>query len=244
MTKPSLLIVAASLIGCSGSKGATGEMPDLAPPSTAIVGQHGQVVDYFSLMPLSGFTVTDGTNTTTTDADGKWVLPAPMDVDLAPTVTGPSYSMLQLAMAKAVSTDVDLGFITIPSTDTFTTELNILGADTTKALVQVIIIPTGSCTSVAGGTLTVTSPANAAVAYFSTAALPLATQFYDTKQHRPSAVVYNIDPGATLEVTMNHPTCKLSAAGTPYAGAVYEGVAKMAPSQPGANNAAIVLLAE
>ena len=197
MRKPYFVLVAAALIGCGGSSGNGTTAPDMTPAmNPTIVGQHGQVVDYFSLMPLAGFTVADGENTTTTDAQGNWVLPAPMDVDLAPTVTGPSYSTLQLAKARAAASDVNLGPITIPSNDTFNTELNILGADTTKALVQVIIVPTGACTSVAGGTLTISKPADAAIAYFSPQALPLATQIYDTKDHRPSAVVYNIDPNA------------------------------------------------
>ncbi len=167
-----------------------------------------------------------------------------MDVALAPTVTGPSYSMVQLAKAQAAGTDVDLGPIAIPSTASFATELSLLTADQTKALVQVIIIPTGSCTSVAGGTLTVTSPADASVAYFSASGLPVDIKFNDTTAHRPSAVVYNLDPSATLAVTMNHPTCKLSATGAVFDGAAYEGVAKLTPVEPGDNCSVLVLLAE
>ncbi len=246
MTKPLLLLAAAlGVVGCGGSKGATGT-PDLAMSSAdaGIDGQHGRVVDYFNLTPLVGFTVTDGSNTTTTDADGRFVLPAPMDTSLAPVIIGPSYSTLHLAQAHAAGSDVDLGPITMPSSATYMTELSLLNADSSKGLVQVIIIPTGACTSVAGGTLTVTSPAGAAVAYFSPSGFPLATQFYDTMSHRPSAVVYNIELGSTLAVTMSHPSCKLSAVGTSYNGAVYDGVATLAPAEPGDNNSVLVLLAE
>lgn len=245
MTKPYWLLVAAGLLGCGGGNGTTRTAPDLAPPATdaGIVGQHGRVIDYFNLTPLAGFTVTDGSNSTTTDANGEFVLPAPMDVDLAPIVTGPKYSTLQLARARAAAADVDLGPITIPSSSTFMSELSIINADQTKALVQVVIIPTGACTSVAGGTLTVTSPPGAAVAYFSASGFPVGTQMVDTMQHRPAAVVYNVEPGASLEVALTHPTCKLSAAGTAFAGAVYSGV-KLSPTEPGDNNSAMVLLAE
>ncbi|HEX6837344.1 MAG TPA: hypothetical protein VF334_12270, partial [Polyangia bacterium] len=195
------------------------------------------------LTPLAGFSVTDGNNTTTTDANGEFVLPAPMDVELAPIVTGPKYSTLQLARVKAAAADVELGPITIPSSSTFMSEMSIINADQSKALVQVVIIPTGACTSVAGGTLTVTSPPGAAVAYFSASGFPVGMQMVDTMQHRPSAVVYNIEPGATLEVTMSHPTCKLAPAGTAFDGAVYAGV-KVSPTEPGDNNSAMVLLAE
>jgi len=244
MEKPFLLVVVAGVIGCGGGTSNTTMTtpPDMA--DTSIVGQHGQVVDYFNLTPLAGFTVTDGNNTTTTGADGTFLLPAPMGTVLAPVVTGPSYSTLTLAKAHATATDVDLGPIVIPSSATYSTELSILGADTTKALVQIVIIPTGACTSVAGGSLTVTNPANASVAYFSPSGFPVATQFYDTMDHRPVAVVFNIEPGSELEVEMSHPTCKLSPKGTAYNGAVYDGVAQTVAAEPGDHNGVLVLLAE
>lgn len=246
MTKPHLLLVAVGLFGCGGGNGTTSSTPDLAPPASdaGTVGQHGQVIDYFNLTPLAGFTVTDGNNSTTTDANGEWVLPAPMDVDLAPVVTGPKYSTLHLATVRAASADVALGPITIPSSSTFMSEMSIINADQTKALVQVVVIPTGACTSVAGGTLTVTSPPGAAVAYFSTSGFPAETKMVDTMQHRPAAVVYDLEPGATLEVTMTHPTCKLAPAGTAYNGAVYTGPGMLLPTEPGDNNSAMVLIAE
>lgn len=247
MRKPFWILVAASAIGCGGSKGSTTTAPpDLAPPivDAGIVGQHGQVIDYFELTPLVGFTVTDGTNTTTTDDQGQFVLPAPMDTPLAPTVTGPMYSMVQLAQATAAGTDVDLGPIAIPAAGTFELEQNIIGADNTKAVVQVIIIPTGACTSVAGGTLTVTSPADAKVAYFATNALPTETKMFDTMAHRPSAVIFDVDPSAKVEVTLNHPTCTLAPPGTVYGGAIYDGIATMMPAEPTEFNSVLVLLAQ
>lgn len=245
MRKPLWLLVAAGVVGCGGGQGTgTTGAPDMTPANTSIVGQHGRVVDYFNLTPLAGFTVTDGANNTTTDADGQFVLPAPMDTSLAPTVTGPSYSMLQLAGAHASADDVDLGPITIPSSATYGTELSVIAADTSKALVQVIIIPTGACTSIAGGTLTVQSPAGASVAYFSPSGFPVADVFYDVVSHRPSAVLFNLEPGADIEVEMNHPTCKLAPKGTSYDGAIYDGVARTVAAEPGDNNAALVLLAQ
>ncbi|HEX6838299.1 MAG TPA: hypothetical protein VF334_17100, partial [Polyangia bacterium] len=161
MTKPLFLVMAVAVTGCGAGHG-TGPA-DLAPavPDGGIVGQHGRVIDYFNLTPLAGFTVTDGANSTTTDANGEFLLPAPMDTDLAPTVSGPSYSTLELAKIQASATDVSLGDVPIPSSATFLSELSLTSADPSKALVQVIIVPTGNCTSVAGGTITVTSPADA-----------------------------------------------------------------------------------
>jgi len=240
----SFLLVAAGAIGCGGTS-ASNLSPDMTPASDAgVVGEHGRVVDYFNLTPLAGFTVTDGTNTTTTDSDGRWVLPAPMGVVLAPVVTGPSYSTLQLGKAQAMADDVNVGAIPIPSTATFMTELTVTGADPSKALVQVIIAPTGACTSVAGGTLTIKSPTSASLAYFSPSGFPGATAISDTVQNRPAAVLFNLDTDATIELELEHPTCKLAPAGTVYNGAVFDGVGKLSPSEPGDNNSTLLLVAQ
>jgi hypothetical protein len=201
-------------------------------------------VDYFKLTPLAGFTVSDGANTTSTDANGNWVLPAPMGTDLAPLVTGPGYSTLHLATAQAAGTDVDYGAIPIPDTSSFALELSLLGADSSKALVQIIVVPTGACTSVAGGTLTVTSPSDAKVAYFASSNLPTGTQFGNTVANRPVAVVYDIAPDKQLTVEMVHPTCKLAASGTATKGAAYDGKTTLLPAEPGDNNSVLALIAE
>jgi hypothetical protein len=247
MEKPLFVLILAGVTGCGGGGTGTGgnmAAPDMTPAS--IVGQHGRVVDYFNLTPLVGFTVSDGTNTATTDADGQFLLPAPMGATLAQTVTGPSYSTLHLPQGHAVGSDVDLGPIVIPSSATFNTELSLLSADMTKALVQVVIIPTGACTSVAGGTLTVVKPAGASIAYFSPSGFPGATQMYDNAamSHRPAAVVFNLEPGAELEIQMSHPTCTLAPSGTAYNGAAYDGLAPTVAAEPGDNNSAVVLLAQ
>jgi hypothetical protein len=253
MAKSALLLAfTLAAVGCGGSgSSTTGDTPppDMTSAGTgggpSILGQHGTVVDYFKLTPLAGFTVTDGVNTTTTDADGKWVLPQPVGSELAPSVTGPGYSTLQLAKVRAVAEDIDVGPVPIPDVMSLGLEANILGADTAKALVQVIIQPTGACTSVAGGTLSVISPADAKVAYFSSMALPTASAFSDVTSNRPVAVVYDIDPtAAALEVTMTHPTCKLSAPDATYKGGQFDGVGKLAPIEPGDVNSTLFLLAE
>ncbi len=240
-----LLACTLAALGCGGSHPTTSP-PDLSPAGDAgaIEGQHGQVIDYFNLTPLAGFTVSDGTNTTTTDAAGKWVLPLAVGDTSAPVVTGPSYSTLQLAKVTASDVDVDVGQVPIPSTATFMSELSILNADQTKALIQVVIVPTGACKSLAGGTLTLVSPKSAALSYFSPSGFPLATQIYDTMGNRPVAVVYNLDPAETPELTLTHPTCKLSAPATAYNGATYAGLGALFPSEPGDHNATLVLLAE
>ncbi len=72
MSKPFLLLAASVVVGCGGSNAKSAPDMASAPSDAGIMGQHGQVMDYFNLTPLVGFTVTDGTNTTTTDAQGNW----------------------------------------------------------------------------------------------------------------------------------------------------------------------------
>jgi hypothetical protein len=214
---------------------------DAAP---AIVGQHGTVVDYFTLQPLAGFTVTDGPNSTTTDAAGKFVLPAPAGVVLQPVVTGPNYSTLQMPAAMADGDDLDRGAIPIPSSMTFGTEQQILTSDATKALVQVTVIRTGACASVKGGTLTVNSPAGVAVGYFDTSGLPLASSFNDTDDNRPVAVLYNVTPGEKISLSLSMPSCTQAPAGTAVSGADFTGDIVTLPCEPGDHNTALVVVVQ
>jgi hypothetical protein len=235
-------VVMACALGCGG-KSQTAGSADMSNgiDGPVIIGQHGTVIDYFTGNALAGFAVTDGNQSTTTDAGGNWTLPAPVGAALAPVVTGPSYSNLFLPGATAAGVDVDWGPIPIPSSNTFMLEQNLVKADSTKALVQTTIVKTGSCTSVAGGTLTVNSPAGTSVAYFNTQGLPTATSFADVTLHRPVAVVFNLPPGANLDVTIQHPTCAQLPPGTTVHGATLTGQVKTLATEPGDNNSSLVI---
>src|ERR1700720_1051377 len=113
-----------------------------------IIGEHGVIIDYFTNAPQAGLTVTDGQNTTTSDANGVFVLPAPMGVALAPTVTGPMYSTLHLPEAMGAGVDVNFGTIPIPSSSSFALEQQLVANDQTMALVQITLLKTGACTAI------------------------------------------------------------------------------------------------
>jgi hypothetical protein len=239
-SRPFFLCVMTCAVACGGTRSA--QLADLAPSmdGPGVIGQHGIVVDYFSGMPLAGFTVTDGAQSTTTDTSGSWTLPAPMGVTLAPVVTGPSYTQLFLPDATAASADVDRGSIPAGSAQNFALEQSIIGADSTKALVQIIIVKTGACTSIAGGTVSVNLPAGASVAYFSAAGFPSAASLCDVPGQRPAAVVYNVPPGSDLQISINHPSCKQVATGAPLDGATYSGRVKTLASEPGDYTSSLV----
>jgi hypothetical protein len=246
MTRLLSACVALALAGCTGNPVKMDMNPDMASDDAApaIVGQHGQVVDYFTLQPLAGFTVTDGPNSTTTDAAGKFVLPAPAGTVLQPMVTGPDYSTLQLPAAMADGDDFDRGILPIPSAMTFGTEQQILSNDPSKALVQVTVVRTGACASVQGGTLTVNSPAGVSVSYFDKSGLPLASSFTDTTAQRPVAVLYNVPPGEKVSLTLDMPSCTEAPAGTVTSGATFTGDIVTLPCEPGDHNSALAVVVQ
>ena len=212
---------------------------DAAP---TVIGQHGVVIDYFTNAPQAGFTVTDGQNMTTTDANGNWLLPAPAGVALAPTVTGSMYTTLHLPEAMASGVDVDRGAIPIPSLSTFGLEQQIVANDQTMALIQITVLKTGACTAIAGGTVTVNSPAGALVKYFTTQGLPTAPSFQevDGSRNKPAAVVYNVPTGQQIDITINVPNCTMAPRTIAIDGMLLSGNVDTEPTEPGDVNESLV----
>jgi hypothetical protein len=242
---PAGLIIGTALVaGCGGSK--TTGAPDMAMADMSgpvIQGEHGTLVDYFSMMPLAGLTVTDGTNSTTTGADGSFVLPAPMGVTLSPFASGTGYATLHLPEGTAASVDVNLGVVPMAQTSSFALEQNILANDQTKALVHILIVKTGACASIANGTVTVNAPAGAKLAYFSTAGIPTAPTMYDIAAPKPAAVVYDVTPAAALDITINAPGCTQVPFGTtPLNGLTLNGNVVTPATEPGDQAAALVFV--
>jgi hypothetical protein len=240
-----VMMSAALLAGCGGSKTTT-TSPDMAAGDMSsgpvIVGQHGRLIDYFNGMPLAGLTVADGTNSVTTDAAGGFVLPGPMGQLLKPAASGSGYATLYLPEAMAAAVDVDRGDVPMASTSTFSLEQQILANDTTKALVHILLAKSGACASFAGGTITVNSPAGAQVAYFTTQALPTALTMSDIVAPKPVAVIYDVDAGTTLDLTINVPGCTQMPAGAVLNGMALTGTVTTMATEPGDNAAALTFV--
>jgi hypothetical protein len=149
-----------------------------------------------------------------------------------------------LPISTAVAGDIDRGNIIIPDQSTFQVERLILSSNDAQAIVYIVVLTTGSCTSVAGGTLTVTSPAGAQVSYFNTKGDPSTqqTSFADLSAGRPVAVIFNATPGADVTFQVNHPTCHQAAYPVTNGGAQFTGQVTTKPSEPGDNNSAIVVV--
>jgi hypothetical protein len=204
-----------------------------------IEGEHGRLVDYFTNMPLAGLTVTDGTNSVTTSADGTYVLPAPMGTTLKPVASGTGYATLYLPEGTAEGVDVDFSDVVMATTSNFALEQSILANDQTKSLVHIALHKTGACTTVAGGTITVNAPANAKVAYFAPSALPTGTSMIDRPSNQPIAIVYNVEPGSDLDLTWNVPGCTVAPVGTVRNGLALSGKVTTMATEPGDNTAAL-----
>jgi hypothetical protein len=241
--------IAFSMLGCNASTNNDNNAPDLSQPpqmDAGIVGQHAKMVDYFSGMPVAGLTVTDGTSSTTTDANGEWLLPSPAAGQLSsPLISGTGYAPLHLPYATAGADDMDRGTIVMATTQNFMTEQQILSFDTTKALVHVAIVKTGACTSVAGGSLTVSSPSGTSLTYFDASGLPLGSQLVDAAPTKPSAIIANVMPGSSLGISLTHPTCTLAPAGSAtVAGVTFNGQTPTVAADPGDNTSVLVLVVQ
>jgi hypothetical protein len=257
LVRPWFALSVAFAVGCSSNpdssskksepevvdsgKDAEGDAAPEAAPGTSV--EHGVMVDYESLTPVPGLTVTDNGLSTTTDDGGAWSLTVPQGATLQPTVTSSSYSKLLFPESTAVGADIDFSSVVIPDSNTYQLEETVLQMDTSKALVQIVVFTMPSCASATGGTLSVTSPSGASVAYFNTVALPTTTltSFQAVQAPRPVAVVYNIDPSATLSVQMSHPTCTQVPFPVTYGGREYSGKVTLQPAEPGGVNSALVL---
>jgi len=244
----SLACSSSSSSAVAGGSGAPDAGADTSAPVGSVV-EHGTIVDYFSLKPIAGLTVADNGVSTKTGTDGKWSLTVPTNAKLQPTVSGGTYTQLYFpdSVPSTAAADVDFGTSVMPDTSTYKLEQDSLdGFDTSKALVQIVLITTGNCKDVTGGTATVKSPANARLTYFSEAGIPAAaeTMFEMVRPNRPVVVVYNIDVGSELAVQIDHPTCKQVPFPATYAGKTYSGKVRTAAAEPGDTNAALVILME
>jgi hypothetical protein len=255
--------LAAAGLGCSSSPSAesskgsgadSGSDQDAAPPAIldggsgwdgGVITETGILIDYETLAPVIGLTVTDNGVSATTDDQGAYTFTVPSNVaTIQPVVTGTNYSKLYFPVLSAIGTSVNTGTNVIPDSPTLALEQQILANDTTKALVQIVAQVAPSCASAVGGTLQVVSPAGASFRYFSTANVPATTvtSFQAVKSPRPVAVVYDIPVGSPLTVAVTHPTCTLAPYPITAGGEEVTGQVTTMATEPGDVNAALVIL--
>jgi hypothetical protein len=232
-----------------GSGGATDPAPtaggDPAGDTTQQITEHGVIIDYFTKRPVAGLTVSDNGASTTTNTLGQWSLTVPSGAVLQPTIAGPSYSSVLYPDSTPVGSDVDFSTELMPNHSSFMLEQGLLdNFDTSQALVHVVVRPTGACAGVEGGTIQVVSPPGASVTYFSAAGIPTTslTSIQPQDGDRPVAVVYNVSPGADVQIAVNHPSCAMVPFPATYSGRTYSGHVRTVAAEPGDYNTAMVVL--
>lgn len=250
------------IVACSGGAAPPPELQNRGDASSnpiveAGAGQaneHGTLFDYGSLLggqmsPVHSLTISDGAQTATSDSGGKFALVEPTGVVLNATISGSSgsdaYPKLFLPEVIFNGPDGDRGDAILADQSTFSLEQTLLSPDTTKALVQLVVLPTGSCKSAEGGTIVVDSPADVKVRYMDSIGYPrpAQTQIASFPQiWRASAVLYDVDPTATLSVRVTHPTCKQIPFPADFRSTTFTGNVVLAPLSENVASALVVLL--
>ncbi|HEY8041935.1 MAG TPA: hypothetical protein VIF15_19165 [Polyangiaceae bacterium] len=208
------VVLASAAVGCSsasGDGGGGGGAP--APSATTSTDpqravQTGKIVDFDTSKALAGATIDDGLgDTATSAADGTYSLSVVKDTPFSMRVTAGSYIKL-LEQQTQLSQDYDRGPTTMVATSLANTLHTLLPHyDATLGVLSVQAIPQGECESEAGAKVEVDGASGFQVVYFQHKIPNLQLTGMEAGE-LPSAVIYNLPPGAPVTVRLSHPKCK------------------------------------
>ena len=222
MTRVALVSIAAcfalSVSACSGGhKGTTivnGETPDGGDAGGPVVNgdqvtQRGIIVDYDTKKPVKGATITAAGQTVVSDVTGAYQLVVDKGQPFTMEVSMEGYAKL-IEQETTIDADFDKGKTSFIATPTANLLLGTLdGYDATLGVLSVQLIPTGACASEDGATITV-SPAGAALVKYLYAGIPSSRKGAVVAGQFPSAVVYNVQPGASVTVGATVANCTVA----------------------------------
>ncbi len=200
---------AVAFVACgAGSDPDTAQPADPAststsPPATAL--QQGTIVDVESGWSVPNALVRVGDATTTTDQAGNYALPVETRAPFATLVSAAGYLPVtdQWTVLNVSADRSPTPLFSTARADAILGALDSYDATLGVLLIQVVAI--GDCKAISGAQISA-SQANAKVAYFS-AGLPQAGRTYAAGVGIPSAIVYNLVPGAAVDVTVVSPWC-------------------------------------
>ena len=174
-----------------------------SPPATAL--QQGTIVDVESGWSVPNALVRVGDATTTTDQAGNYALPVETRAPFATLVSAAGYLPVtdQWTVLNVSADRSPTPLFSTARADAILGALDSYDATLGVLLIQVVAI--GDCKAISGAQISA-SQANAKVAYFS-AGLPQAGRTYAAGVGIPSAIVYNLVPGAAVDVTVVSPWC-------------------------------------
>jgi hypothetical protein len=186
-----------------GGEGGAQSSADTAPPTVTLT---GTIVDLFTKGPVASATVQAGTPTTTTGANGIYSLAVDPSTPFNMTVTKTGYYRL-LEQETIIPATIDRGLTSFLSeTAAQTLQAVLEGFDLTKGVVSVAI-ETGTCPSEDGATIDWTPHADggAAVLRYFKDKLPDPTATHAQAGQFPHAILYNLDPGVAITLTVTPP---------------------------------------
>jgi hypothetical protein len=182
------------------------------PTSTdpGIATQSGVITDFNTGKPVVGATVKANDSTATTDASGKYTLPVHKGEVFSMEVTAPNYVKL-IEQQTALTADYDRGETTIvPMSLSDLLHAALPGYDATLGVLSVAVIPTGTCKSENGTTISVKGMDGAQIKYM-VSKLPSPSAQAVKGGEFPSAVIYNLPVNTPVIVQLKSDSCAMAA---------------------------------
>lgn len=177
--------------------------------STQRVTDKGKVMDFDTKKPLAGVTVSEGDVTTTTDANGEWTLTPLANTKVTLVFKMDKYTTLQYPEVM-ISGDTQRETVSALKVDTLNFVGNSLANwDSTKGIVFVGLKLLPSCTDQAGATITVSAPAGSTTNYVNASGVPQGSLTSVQDGQDPGVAVYNVEPNASVEISVSHPKCTM-----------------------------------
>lgn len=200
-----LALSASALAGCSATVVAPPPPPDVPPPAN--VTQTGKVLDFVTKQPVAGATIAAAGQTAISGADGVYSFKVAPGVPFTMSVSGPNRASM-FFQERAIDADVDDGaFLSVDEPTAVLLRSTLTGYDEKLGSISTEVIATGGCASNEGATVSI-SPAGAAKIVYFKNGLPSASQTSVIANELPAAVIYNVQPGVPVTLSVVHPTCK------------------------------------
>lgn len=180
--------------------------PDAAaPPTASEVIQRGSVVVAQSNAPLEGATVTVGSRSVTSAADGTYALPVPRGVPYAMRIEAPDHYTL-LEQEWVAGADVSrTGSTMLPNNVASFLAALLPNRDATKGVLVVRVNAVRGCADADGATVSLAA-AGAEVRYFA-GSLPSPNATSVSASEVLSAVFYNVPVDTPIVVAATSPKC-------------------------------------
>jgi hypothetical protein len=176
---------------------------DAGGPPTVI--QEGTVIDFNSGAPVAGATVSVGGQLATSDALGHYAIPVETGAPFPTEVSASGYVDVndQWAVYAQAATRSPTVLVSTASEAAIAEQLD--AYDPTLGALMIEVLAIGDCHDVTGAQIQ-PSQASARIAYFA-GNLPASGSNGVTSASAPWAIVYNLPPGAPVDVTVTSPTC-------------------------------------